>query len=85
MGPEGAVNVIYRDEIAKAEDPDQRRTQLVGEYVERFANPYVAAAHGYLDDVIEPRETRPRLVAALRSLASKRDANPRRKHGNIPL
>jgi len=85
MGPEGAVNVIYRDDIANAKDPDQRRTQLVGEYVERFANPYVAAAHGYLDDVIEPRETRPRLVAALRSLASKRDANPRRKHGNIPL
>src|SRR5438105_15158513 len=84
MGPEGAVNVIYRDDIAKAKDPDQRRTQLVGEYVERFANPYVAAAHGYLDDVIEPRETRPRLVAALRSLATKRDANPRRKHGNIP-
>src|SRR5438132_3093477 len=85
MGPEGAVNVIYRDDIAKAKDPDQRRTQLVGEYVERFANPYVAAAHGYLDDVLEPRETPPRLVAALRSLASKRDANPRRKHGNIPL
>ena len=85
MGPEGAVNVIYRDEIAKAKDPDLRRAQLVTEYVERFANPYVAAARGYLDDVIEPRETRPRLVAALRSLASKRDANPRRKHGNIPL
>src|SRR5213594_2479127 len=85
MGPEGAVNVIYRDEIAKAKDPDLRRTQLVAEYVARFANPYVAAARGYLDDVIEPRETRPRLVAALRSLANKRDANPRRKHGNIPL
>ncbi|OLC09943.1 MAG: methylmalonyl-CoA carboxyltransferase [Chloroflexi bacterium 13_1_40CM_67_9] len=85
MGPEGAVNVIYRDEIAKAKDPDLRRAQLVTEYVERFANPYVAAARGYLDDVIEPRETRPRLVAALRSLASKREANPRRKHGNIPL
>src|SRR5947207_3264380 len=85
MGPEGAVNVVYRDEIAKAKDPDLRRTQLVAEYVERFANPYVAAARGYLDDVIEPRETRPRLVAALRSLATKRDANPRRKHGNIPL
>ena len=85
MGPEGAVNVIYRDEITKAKDPERRRTQLVAEYVERFANPYVAAARGYLDDVIEPRETRPRLVAALRSLASKRDANPRRKHGNIPL
>jgi len=85
MGPEGAVNVIYRDEITKAKDPDERRTQLVAEYVERFANPYVAAARGYLDDVIEPRETRPRLAAALRSLATKRDANPRRKHGNIPL
>src|SRR5438445_5493023 len=85
MGPEGAVNVIYREEIAKAKDPDERRRQLVAEYVERFANPYVAAERGYLDDVIEPRETRPRLVAALRSLASKRDTNPRRKHGNIPL
>jgi propionyl-CoA carboxylase beta chain len=85
MGPEGAVNVIYRDEIAKAKDPDERRKQLVDEYIERFANPYVAAARGYLDDVIEPRETRTRLIAALRSLASKRETNPRRKHGNIPL
>jgi acetyl-CoA carboxylase carboxyltransferase component len=85
MGPEGAVNVIYREELGKAKDPDVRRAQLVAEYVERFANPYVAAARGYLDDVIEPRETRPRLVAALRSLASKRETNPRRKHGNIPL
>jgi acetyl-CoA carboxylase carboxyltransferase component len=85
MGPEGAVNVVYREEIAKAKDPDERRTQLVAEYVARFANPYVAAARGYLDDVIEPRETRRRLIAALRSLASKRDTNPRRKHGNIPL
>ncbi|HEV8535007.1 MAG TPA: acyl-CoA carboxylase subunit beta [Candidatus Limnocylindria bacterium] len=85
MGPEGAVNVIYRDELAKAKDPDLRRKQLVEEYVDRFANPYVAAARGYIDDVIEPRETRPKLVAALRSLASKRDTNPRRKHGNIPL
>src|SRR5881394_1778050 len=85
MGPEGAVNVIYREEIAQAKDPDERRTQLVAEYVARFANPYVAAARGYIDDVIEPRETRRRLVAALRSLASKRETNPRRKHGNIPL
>jgi acetyl-CoA carboxylase carboxyltransferase component len=85
MGPEGAVNVIYRDELAKAKDPDARRAQLVAEYVERFANPYVAAARGYLDDVIEPRETRPRLIGALRALASKRETNPRRKHGNIPL
>src|SRR6267142_768030 len=73
------------EELAKAKDPDERRKQLVAEYVERFANPYVAAARGYLDDVIEPRETRRRLVAALRSLATKRDTNPRRKHGNIPL
>jgi propionyl-CoA carboxylase beta subunit len=85
MGPEGAVNVIYREEIAKAKDPDERRRQLVAEYVERFANPYVAAARGYVDDVIEPRETRRKLIAALRSLAGKRDTNPRRKHGNIPL
>jgi propionyl-CoA carboxylase beta chain len=85
MGPEGAVNVIYREEIEKAKDPEERRRQLVKEYVERFANPYVAAARGYIDDVIEPRETRRRLIAALRSLAGKRDTNPRRKHGNIPL
>ena len=85
MGPEGAVNVIHRDEIANAKDPDARRKQLVDEYVQRFANPYVAAARGYLDDVIEPRETRRKLIAALRSLSGKRDTNPRRKHGNIPL
>jgi propionyl-CoA carboxylase beta chain len=85
MGPEGAVNVIYRDELAGSADPDERRRQLVAQYVDRFANPYVAAARGYVDDVIEPRETRRKLVAALRSLAGKRDTNPRRKHGNIPL
>jgi propionyl-CoA carboxylase beta chain len=85
MGPEGAVNVIYRDELAGSADPDEQRRQLVAQYVDRFANPYVAAARGYVDDVIEPRETRRKLVAALRSLAGKRDTNPRRKHGNIPL
>ena len=85
MGPEGAVNIIHRDEIANAKDPDARRRELVADYVERFANPYVAASRGYIDDVIEPHETRPRLVAALRALATKRDTNPRRKHGNIPL
>ena len=85
MGPEGAVNIIYREEIDRAADPDAKRKELVASYVERFANPYVAAAHGYLDDVIEPHETRPRLCAALRSLAGKRDTNPKRKHGNIPL
>src|SRR3954470_2500654 len=85
MGPEGAVNILHRDEIAKAKDPEKRRAELVADYVARFANPYVAASRGYIDDVIEPRETRPRLIAALRSLATKRDTNPRRKHGNIPL
>ena len=85
MGPEGAVNIVYRAEIERAKDPEAKRKELVAGYVERFANPYVAAAHGYLDDVIEPHETRPRLIAALRSLAGKRDTNPKRKHGNIPL
>ncbi len=85
MGPEGAVNILYRDELAKAKDADAKRQELVARYVERYANPYVAAARGYVDDIIEPHETRPRLIAALRSLAGKRDANPRRKHGNIPL
>jgi propionyl-CoA carboxylase beta chain len=85
MGPEGAVNIVYREEIAGAKDPEARRKELVAGYIERFANPYVAAAYGYLDDVIEPHETRPRLIAALRSLAGKRDTNPKRKHGNIPL
>ena len=85
MGPEGAVNIVYREEIESAKDPEARREELVASYVERFANPYVAAARGYLDDVIEPHETRPRLIAALRSLAGKRDTNPKRKHGNIPL
>jgi len=85
MGPEGAVNIVYREEIERANDPDAKRKELVAAYIERFANPYVAAARGYLDDVIEPHETRPRLCAALRSLAGKRDTNPKRKHGNIPL
>jgi acetyl-CoA carboxylase carboxyltransferase component len=79
------VNILYRDELAKAKDPDARRKQLVAQYVERFANPYVAASRGYIDDIIEPSQTRPKLIAALRSLAGKRDTNPRRKHGNIPL
>jgi propionyl-CoA carboxylase beta chain len=85
MGPEGAVNILYRDELAKADDADALRKELVARYVERFANPYVAAERGYIDDVIFPHETRPRLITALRALAGKRDTNPRRKHGNIPL
>lgn len=85
MGPEGAVNIIFRKEIAKAEDPEKRKEELVREYREKFANPYIAAERGYIDDVIEPHETRPRLINALEMLANKRDTNPPKKHGCIPL
>lgn len=85
MGPEGAVNIIFRQELANAPDPEARRAELVEEYRERFANPYVAAARGYIDDVIIPSETRPRLINALGMLQNKRDSNPPKKHGNIPL
>jgi acetyl-CoA carboxylase carboxyltransferase component len=85
MGPEGAVNIIFRKEIAEAEDPEARRAELVAMYRERFANPFVAASWGYIDDLIEPKETRPRLINALEMLRNKRDSNPPKKHGNIPL
>jgi len=85
MGPEGAVNVVFRKEVAEADDPEAKRRELVEEYREEFANPYVAAARGYVDDVIEPAETRPRIIEALRMLQNKRDTNPPKKHGNIPL
>jgi acetyl-CoA carboxylase carboxyltransferase component len=85
MGPEGAVNVIHRKALAEAEDADGLRAQLIAEYREEFASPYVAAARGYLDAVIAPRETRPRLIAALKALRGKRGSLPRKKHSNIPL
>jgi acetyl-CoA carboxylase carboxyltransferase component len=85
MGPEGAINVLFRRELAQAEDPDALRAQLVEEYREAFANPYIAASWGYIDDVIEPNQTRPRLINALEMLQNKRDENPPKKHGNIPL
>jgi len=85
MGPDGAVNTIFRKELAKAEDPVQRKAELVLEYREKFANPYVAASRGYIDDVIEPRETRPRLINGLEMLSNKRDSNPPKKHGCMPL
>jgi propionyl-CoA carboxylase beta chain len=85
MGTEGAVSIVFRDELAKAEDPVALRAQLERDYREQLANPYVAAARGYVDDVIEPRETRPRLISALDMLRNKRDTNPPKKHGNIPL
>ncbi len=85
MGPEGAVNVVYRRELAAAADADAARTQKVEEYRERFANPFIAAEQGYIDDVIEPHETRPRVIRALEMLENKVDSMPRKKHGNIPL
>ena len=85
MGPEGAVEIIHRRELAEAEDPEQRKASLAADYRDRFASPYVAAARGFLDDIIEPRQTRPRLINALQVLQNKRDVNPPRKHGNIPL
>ncbi len=85
MGAEGAVNIIFKDEIAGAADADAERTRLVAAYEAEFSNPYVAAARGYIDEVIHPHETRPRLIRALEVLANKQDTNPRKKHGNIPL
>jgi len=85
MGPQGAVEIVYRRELAEAADPVARRAELVEEYTERYANPYVAAERGYVDDVIDPSETRRVLVRSLRLLASKREDLPRRKHGNVPL
>ncbi len=85
MGAEGAVNVIFKDRIASADDAAGERARLVAEYETEFSNPYVAAARGYIDEVILPRETRPRLIRSLEILADKRDTNPRKKHGNIPL
>jgi acetyl-CoA carboxylase carboxyltransferase component len=85
MGPEGAVNIIFKDELAAADDPIAERTRLVAAYEAEFASPYVAAARGYVDEVIKPSETRPRLIRSLEVLADKQETNPRKKHGNIPL
>ena len=85
MGPQGAINIIYKRDLEKSEAPEQLRAEKVREYSEKFASPYVAAARGYLDDIIEPAETRPRLIEALATLDGKRVEKPQRKHGNIPL
>ena len=85
MGPDGAVKIIYRRELAAATDPEARRIELINQYKEDFANPFVAAANGHIDDIIEPHETRPRLINAVEMLRNKRDTNPPKKHGNIPL
>jgi acetyl-CoA carboxylase carboxyltransferase component len=85
MGPSGAVEIVYRREIAAADDPDARKAELIEEYTERYANPYVAAERGYVDDVIDPAETRMVLARSLEMLQSKREDLPKRKHGNVPL
>ena len=85
MGPAGAANIIFRHDIAAAADPITARQEKIDEYTEKFANPYVAASRGYVDDVIEPDSTRPRLISALEMLMSKRETRPAKKHGNIPL
>jgi acetyl-CoA carboxylase carboxyltransferase component len=79
------VNIIFRRQITEAADPEAERARLAEEYRETFANPFIAAERGYIDDVIEPHETRPRLIEALQMLQNKRDSNPPKKHGNIPL
>jgi propionyl-CoA carboxylase beta chain len=85
MGPEGAVNVLFRRELAAAADPAALRAKHVAEFREKFANPYVAADRGFIDEVIEPRATRRKITAGLEMTATKRDRNPPKKHGNIPL
>jgi propionyl-CoA carboxylase beta chain len=88
MGPEGAVNIVFRGELARIKDPAERenaRARFISEYRERFANPYKAASLGYIDQVIRPRDTRASIIRALATLANKRQDNPPRKHGNIPL
>ena len=84
-GPDAAANIIFRRDIEAASDPDARRKELIDDYKERFANPYVAASRGFIDDVIDPRETRIKIIRALEMLENKTDTNPPKKHGNIPL
>jgi acetyl-CoA carboxylase carboxyltransferase component len=85
MGAEGAVNILNKKEISSAKNPDAKRKKLIDEYNDKFANPYIAAELGYVDDIIEPRETRPKVIAALESLRDKRQNVPPKKHGNIPI
>ncbi len=85
MGPKGAVEIIFRKEIEASDNPEKMLDEKVAEYTEKFANPYIAAERGYIDDIIEPAQTRPRIIRALHMLATKRDNNPPKKHGNIPL
>ena len=85
MGPDGAVNIIFRKELKAADDPEARRAELETDYREKFASPYKAAELGYIDEIIRPEETRPRIIQALDMLSTKRETLPPKKHGNIPL
>jgi propionyl-CoA carboxylase beta chain len=85
MGPEGAVNILYRRELQESADPAALRAKLVQEFRAKLANPFIAASRGFVDEIIQPRRTRPKLIAALASCDNKRDKNPPKKHGNIPL
>jgi propionyl-CoA carboxylase beta chain len=85
MGPKGAVEILFRKDINDSDDPQKATDVKIDEYREKFAHPYVAAGRGYVDDIIDPRDTRPRLIDALETLRTKRDRNPPKKHGNIPL
>src|SRR5919107_2829502 len=85
MGPEGAVNILYKRELDAADDPAALRAQRVDEYRKKLANPFVAAGRGFIDEVIQPRQTRRKLIVALARFSTKRDRNPPKKHGNIPL
>jgi len=85
MGPAGAINIIFRREITHAADPERKKMELTAEYRRKFANPYITAEKAYIDDIIEPAETRPKLITALEMLATKREARPPKKHANIPL
>ena len=85
MGAEGAINIIYREQLSQSKDPAQTRKELINEYQENFTNPFVAASYGFVDDVIDPADTRPRVIKALEMLQNKRDTLPAKKHGNIPL
>ena len=85
MGPRGAVNILYDDAIVAAEDPEAKREELIAEYREEFANPYTAADRGFVDAVIEPTETRPRLIRDLEVHRGKRERHPEKKHGNLPI
>ena len=85
MGPEGAVEIIYRRELKEADEPAARKQELADDYRATFANPYIAASRGFIDDIVEPHNTRARLINALQVFQNKRDENPPKKHGNIPL